>query len=82
MLVVLTRWIECQKKVATTLVFGKIKYATCYLRHVSNVLLRKWFLLSRASSPCLAAQDEPMLPTGWKQVILKLGILLKPITKE
>jgi len=64
MLVVLTRWIERQKKVATNLALGKSKYATCYLRPVSNVLLRKWFPLPRAPSPCLTTQDEPMLPIG------------------
>jgi hypothetical protein len=46
----LTQWIEHPKNVAASLALGNSKFTTFYLAPILDVLLRKWFPLSKAPS--------------------------------
>jgi hypothetical protein len=49
---------------AVNMVTNKIKANNCYLGPISDILFRKWFLLSKVPSPRTTTPKELVSPTN------------------
>jgi len=82
LLVEFTRWIKCQKKVATILVPNKTKANNNYLVPNLDVLFRKWFPLFEMPSLKTTSLEEPMSPTNQKQQVSPELVIREQFLKE
>jgi hypothetical protein len=57
-MVELIRWIECQKKAATNVVFSKTKAYNCYLGPILDMMFTMWFHLYEVPSPRTTTLEE------------------------
>jgi hypothetical protein len=62
LLVELTHWTKCQKKVVANLISSKTKANNCYLGPILDILFRNWFPLSKVPSPKIATLKELISP--------------------
>ncbi len=83
MLIELSQWTQCQKKIVPSLALGNNKVATCYSRPILDVLFWKWFPFFRAPSPNTTTHDEHVRPTcQTQQVVQECVVSPKLITRE
>jgi hypothetical protein len=66
LLVKLTRWTECQKKVTANPISSKIKANNCYSKPILDILFKKWFPLFAMPSPRIETLKELVSPTSQK----------------
>jgi hypothetical protein len=69
LLVELTHWIECHKKVITNPISSKSEEDNCYLGPILDILFRKWFLLFEVPSPRIATLEEIMSPASQERQV-------------
>ncbi len=65
------------------MVTNKIKANNCYLGPISDILFRKWFLLSKVPSPRTTTPKELVSPTNQEcQVAQQQQVSHEPVTRE